>query len=245
MAPQLTREGVGNAANESSLFPSVTEGRSTYTSPLSDILKDLRRKHVVAAAATTGKHMSLIQEEEESVIVGVGSETCTCQKRVNSPSGRSSLFGGASFGREDSVKQLNEFEPSPTNGVDLQMCIHCGKKEPFDPIGEKSQKKSNYARRSTISSKTRPAMMPSQHVAALLECTPHLRHLSLWSTDMQGAGNLNSSRSLLSLVSPSPAPTTSNGEATQVFKLSNMSSSRQGQSTSCFRARFLLVGAFS
>jgi hypothetical protein len=61
-------------------------------------------------------------------------------------------------------------------------------------------------------------MTPPQHAAALLECTPHLRHLSLASTDMQGAGNLSSSRSLLSLVSPSPAhPTTSNGEATQVF----------------------------
>jgi len=210
MAPQLAREGVGNP-NES-LFPSVTEGRSMYTSPLTDILKDLRRKHVVAAAATTGKQMSLIKEDEESL---VGSETCTCQRFG---SGRSSLFGGASFGREESVKQLNEMVESPTKatGDSFLLCIHCGKKEPFDPIGE-MQKPEYHRRSSKISSKTRPGMAAPQHASALLECTPHLRHLSLASMDMQGAGNLNSSRSILSLVTPSPAPTSSTGEATQIF----------------------------
>ena len=213
MDPQLAQ-----VANPNELFPDVTDGRSTYTSPLTDILKELRRKHIVAAAATTGKHMSSIKEDNEESTVG---ETCTCQSpRSSGLSSSSSLFGGASFGREDSVKQLNEMDVSSRGERTFQVCPHCGKKEPFDPIGEvaiSASRKSDYPRRrSSKIVKDRPIMAAPQHAAALLECTPHLRHLSPASTDMQGAGNLSTSRGILSLVSPSPAPPSST-EATLAF----------------------------
>ena len=214
MALQLSNPSVRIHKDDETLFPSITDGRSTYSSPLTDILKDLRRKHIVAATATTGKHMSYIKEEEEEETVGSHGETCTCQATFKSPS---ALFGGASFGRTESVKQLTDMV---STGESFRICQQCGKKEPFDPIGDIQEPRAS-KRASKISikaSSTRPTMAAPHHATALLECTPHLRHLSLASTDMQGAGNLNSSRGILSLVtSPSPTPATATGEATLIF----------------------------
>ncbi len=189
MPLQLSNPSVRINNDVETLFPNITDGRS-----------------IVAAATTTGKHMSYIKEEEDTV---GGGETCTCQTFAKSPS---TLFGGASFGRTESVKQLNDMV---STGESFRMCQQCGKKEPFDPIGEIQEPRKKGA--SKISSKTRPTMAAPQHASALLECTPHLRHLSLASTDMQGAGNLNSSRGILSLVSPSPTPANATGEATLIF----------------------------
>jgi hypothetical protein len=67
MALQLSNPSVRINSDVETLFPNITDGRSTYSSPLTDILKDLRRKHIVAAATTIGKQMSYIKEEEDTV----------------------------------------------------------------------------------------------------------------------------------------------------------------------------------
>jgi hypothetical protein len=68
MALQLSNPSVRINSDVETLFSNITDGRSTYySSPLMDILKDLRLKHIVAAATTTGKHMSYIKEEEDTV----------------------------------------------------------------------------------------------------------------------------------------------------------------------------------
>jgi hypothetical protein len=74
-------------------------------------------------------------------------------------------------------------------------------------------------RNTRAAKKTRVQQNSAHNGGTLSECTPHLRHLALASTDVQGAGNLNSSRgSILCLVYPSrPTPASATGEATLIF----------------------------
>lgn len=244
---QLTDVGHPNK----SFFPAVTDGRSTYTSPLADILKELRRKHVVAAAAaaTTTQHMSVINDTDSDE--HHDGDTCACQSpRRDSfslePKRRSSLFGGASFGREDSAIQLSEMSQSSIGEKTIQLCPNCGKKEPFDPIGEvvmRASRNQVYRRRTSHVARNRPAtaLTEPQHARALLQSTPHLRHLSPPSLDMHGSGNLTSSRSILSLVTSSPTPASS-AERTQMCDFRTcLARSRANQEAASELASFLWV----
>lgn len=232
----------------SCFFPPVTDGRSTYTSPLADILKELRRKHAVAAAATTRQHMSVIKDEDSEE--NHDGDTCTCQSPRRDSFGlgpsRPSLFGGASIGREDSAIQLNEMAQISGGEGTIQLCPTCGKKEPFDPIGEVILRpSSNQGQRRRTSHIARDpsetALTVPQHAKALLLSTPHLRHLSQASLDMQGSGNLTSSRSILSLVTSSPAPA-STAELTQVCDYrTSLARNRANQEAASELSSFLWV----
>jgi hypothetical protein len=108
MALQLSNPSVRINNDVETLFPNITDGRSTYSSPLMDILNDLWRKHIVAAATTTGNtHVCRISRKKK-ILLEVAGETCTCQTFAKLPS---TLFGGASFGRTESVEQLNDILP--------------------------------------------------------------------------------------------------------------------------------------
>lgn len=198
-------------ADDVSFFPEIPDERSSYASPLTDILNDLRRKHVVAAAATTGPHMSLQDSEDNGD--SSNTEICTCRAQsreaVQLGSSRrrtSSLFGGGAFGRVDSMKTLKLEETA--SGV----CSVCGKKGQFDPIGDfvLASGKNRFDRRASVDATRQPsvsALGPPAHAKALLQSTPHFRHLSPTSMDMQGIGNTSSSRGIFGLVLPASKPT--------------------------------------
>jgi hypothetical protein len=198
---------------DTAFFPEIDhDGRSSYSSPLADILSELRRKYVVAAAATSGPRMSLKgPSDQEEIGTSRANDSCTCHTVPVGREGRTRRFGGASFGREESLINLSSLTTS-SSGV----CADCGKKKPFDPIGEvvllASTRKQKHFRHGKGALRVRSGLGPPNHAEALLHTTPHLRHLSPASMDMQGAGNLASSRGILSFVLPtpkaSPNPTT-------------------------------------
>lgn len=190
---------------DSDFFPEIHNGRSKYESPLSPILTELRRKHVVAAAATSGLQMSLNDSSDpwssaesimvrEEVDIFAQSDTCTCnlpRKTVVAPR-RLSLFQRV---RKESV-----------GGVGV--CATCGKRISFDPIGDVVGNRNPRLRRTpdVLGNREIGDMGPPQHAQALLHSTPHLRHLSQASTDMQGAGNLPHARGILGLLRSNSSP---------------------------------------
>jgi hypothetical protein len=84
----------------------------------------------------------------------------------------STLFGGASFGGMESVKfEMTWFLPESR----FECVNSVERPEPFDPIGEIQE----------LRKKTRVQQNSTYNGGTLSECTPHLRHLSLASTDVQ------------------------------------------------------------
>lgn len=210
---------------------------SNAQSPLTPIIVELRRKHVVAAAATTGPNLSwndssdpwtsngisseddAIGHEETDAWDGISNPTsCICTPmQIHRRSSRRKR--SSNFVRQDS---RNGHSARASSNVDL--CEMCGKRRIFDPIsklmtGQQDQPIHTRARSKTLehlgaAHLLRGASSIPEHAKALLNATPHLRHLSPASCDMNASGNLNSSRGLLSLFSNSSSPNPGNVEAT-------------------------------
>ena len=190
-------------------FPEINDERSSYKSPLTPILMELRRKHVVAAAATTGPQMSgdtwsggnFMEDDDDDVDIFNSSTTCNCySQRMSSSRRRRSTI----FDRRDSSSHMNIGKNKPSN-ADLHSL--CGKRKVFDPVGELIAGRGPHStmrpRSNTLeqgASRVTHASAVPEHAEALLHSTPHLRHLSPASTDMQGYGNLNSSRGLFGIL---------------------------------------------
>lgn len=183
--------------SEAPYFPEIGDERSNYKSPIIPILTELRRKHVVtAAAATSGPQMSL-NDASEPLEDGenIFSNTCHChsQQRKN-----------ASRRRRSSVFDRRDLPNSPGRPSSADLCAVCGKRKIFDPIGQ------------VIAGVSRPRLLTleqgalriahgsavPEHAEALLQATPHMRHLTPASTDMQGAGHLNNPRGFLGIILP-------------------------------------------
>jgi hypothetical protein len=186
--------------------PSDHDKSNYRNSPLTPILKELRRKHVVAAAATTGPQLNdsssdpwsvdfSEQDDDDVMDIFLNSGTCTCNSQLKIMRRRSSLFD-----QREMVSTSNR-----TSNADL--CHVCGKRKIFDPIAEviAGRGQGSNIRRPRSNTLEHGALRVThslavpKHAEALLHSTPHLRHLSTASTDLQGSGNLNgfSSRGLM------------------------------------------------
>ncbi len=212
-------------------FP-VRGEKSSYNSPLTDILRELRRKHVVAAAATAGL-MSYTSQGlsghdfwKFSVVDPVdevaSGDLCSCHlpatriswMGVPGPLGRRRLLilGNSGFGRGDGSVGLSRSKMSidATNSNTLsntvKLCPTCGKKKPFDPIGAVN----NFLPPDRVQSKnvldnTTKLIVdgPPEHAQSLLQSTPHLRHLTT-ATDMyHGKKKHGPGNNIFSVVFPS------------------------------------------
>lgn len=194
---------------------------SSIISPIVPILMELRRKHVVAAAATTGPQLndsssdpwsgdSLDNDGDDAMDIFLNSGTCTCNSQLKIRRQRSSLFD-----QRELVSTSNR-----TSNADL--CFICGKRKIFDPIaevieGRRAQHGSNFRRpRSNTAEQgalhvTHSSAVP-KHAEALLHSTPHLRHLSTASTDLQGSGMFSSRGLMFNIMSlPSVVAAVGNG----------------------------------
>jgi hypothetical protein len=209
-------------------FPEINDERAKYKSRLTPILMELRRKHVVAAAASAGPQLSDdswsgedIMEDEDNDIVDIftSSLICSCYGRgMRKARMRKSSF----FNRRDLV--FSSLRPS-----NADLCSNCGKRKAFDPIGEITagrgpsstvRPRSNTLEQGALR-RTHASVVP-EHAEALLHSTPQLRHLSPASTDMQGSGNLNSSRGILGILLPVPTGSKNSsggGDATSASSL--------------------------
>ena len=199
---------------DSSFFPEISNETSKYKSPLIPILMDLKRKHVVAAAATSGPDMSLndssdpwsnTEDHDDETGILFPSSSCNCYlNRKKLGRRRSSLFKGPK----------NNLMLSPED-----ICTTCGKRRPFDPIGNVAAYQKHATRLGASNdpnTSLAAASGPPRHAQSLLHSTPHLRHLSAGSADMQGAGTLNSNRGLLGMLLPNTNQTTQNNIDTNI-----------------------------
>lgn len=193
---------------DTSYFPEINDERSNYISRLTPILMELRRKHVVAAAASAGPQLSDdswsgddVTEDDDKDIVDIFTSSLICS--CYSQGSRKTLLRKSSFfDRKDLL--LSSGRPS-----NADLCLICGKRKVFDPIGEISsgrgpssaaRPRSNTLEQGALRG-THASAVP-EHTQALLQSTPQLRRLSPASTDMQGSGNLNSSRGILGILLP-------------------------------------------
>jgi hypothetical protein len=197
---------IGLSSNSPYLSETVDESSSSK-SPLLNILRELKRKHVVAAAVTSGmpafegssSRGDVLEGEDHAIDVTVSSNVCKCTNRGVHASRLSRSFF---------IDSRNSSSPTVRNS-DPERCITCGKRIIFDPIGEilsdlnhehTLKPRSNTLDQGSILM-TSLTKMP-EHAESLLNSTPHLRHLSPASVDMQGYGNLMNSRGIFSLLIP-------------------------------------------
>jgi len=180
-------------------FPETTDDPSYYVSPILQIVQEIRRTNVAAAAATTGPHIlsdpweDERQEEQES--------RCTCQVVAR----RHSSWAGPRSPTRKSTSTMYQTPPQTTKSEENSslLCPTCGRKRPLenDGFAWARPKPFRYHSSSTLTSEQDEE---PQHAKLLLETTPQLRFLTPDSTDMNGAGH-SSSRNLLHLVLPPDA----------------------------------------
>lgn len=210
----------------------INDARSGVKSQLMPILMDLKRKHAVAAAATTGPPLSddplsgedVIEGDDDEVDILASSWSCSCysQRSSSGPRRRSSMFD---------QKDPSLLSARPSNA---DLCLICGKRKVFDPIGQfvsgRSPNSTIRPRSNTLEQgalRVVRATAVSEHAEALLHSTPHLRHLSPASTDMQGYGSLSSSRSLFGMLLPGSTATNSNSAGGDSIIASSLGSFRE------------------
>lgn len=207
-------------------FPEIIDERSSYLnlSPLTSIIRDLRRKNVVTTAAASGPQMSLLDSSDpwgSSEALGEDHQTtrafCSCLSNISNlrrrsgVMGRSASFGSPMFGYSSSpMKSIPDSDAGseplggPT-GSDAIICPECGmiKNTDYERMDGRSSMRSprQIMRLSSWMDSTRAERLDSpQHAKALLQATPHLRIISPASTDMGGGQPPNN---FLSLILPS------------------------------------------
>ena len=226
---------------DSAFFPEIVHEPSKYESPLTAILSEQKRKHVSAAVSTapnlSGNNDDTTIQVREEIDIFSKSDECNChltKQTVIAPR-RASLFQSK---RRDSLgsgrtcpacgKRL-AFDPIGDTLMNRSPKLAHRSSAPAGSRGNNSGRGGSSVgepdtRRSTgsgggntnISNVVRGpqesgGMGPPQHVQALLETTPHLRHLSQASTDMQGIGNLPNPRSFFGFLLPGGGGGGSNG----------------------------------
>jgi hypothetical protein len=202
-------------------FPEIIDERSSYhsLSPLTAIIRDLRRKNVVTATASSGHQMPLLDSRDpwgssEALVVdeqqtAYGS-LCSCpakgttQRSSFVATRRNSWIGSRKSPRKYSHSirsraDSNKVDEETKSSEGDSICPKCGKVK-TTTVDSKSPSQQRLI--SWLNS-TRLAQVESpRHAEALLQDTPQLRIISSASTDMQGAGS-SSPNNLLSLILPS------------------------------------------
>jgi hypothetical protein len=210
-------------------FPEINDEQSSHldSSPLTDIIQNLKRKNAVTAAATSGSQMSLLDtsdpwgttessQEDRPAAPANQATLCNCQSRARRRgsmefSSPRTLFGYSSPQRNSlNTRQMitrESFMFSESNhyGTSPGICGDCGREKGL--VGDMegiNGMPPRTPRQIRLNSWLESARKERQHAKALLLATPDLRIISQASTDMQGAGGV-ASKGLLGFILPSSA----------------------------------------
>eukprot|EP00980_Cylindrotheca_fusiformis_P012610 scaffold3084_cov144-Cylindrotheca_fusiformis.AAC.58 len=202
-------------------FPEVKDEKSSHhnLSPLTAIIKDLRRKNVVTATAGSGHQLPLLDSSDpwgSSEALGVDEQhmtngsPCACPTKGSAQHSsftaprRNSWIGSRKPSRRfskpikpKSNSQKAEREINSSEGYTI--CPQCGKSKAAT-VDSKSPSQQRLI--SWLNSTRLAQVEPPKHAEALLQDTPQWRIISPASTDMQGASS-SPSNNLLSFLLPS------------------------------------------
>lgn len=204
-------------------FPEIIDERSSSLSlsPLTAIIRDLRRKNVVTATAASGQQMSLLDssdpwgssealgvDENHAGVASYSAPRCSCSvKRTNRRRNESFSFAARrpSLKFSTPIRTKRNGDHNKENGESKvaeqeNPCPICGKEVNSSNYGSRSPGQIRLS--SWLDSTRVPQIETPKHAEALLKDTPQLRIISPASTDMQGAGT-TSPNNLLSMILPS------------------------------------------
>ena len=214
----------------SEYFPEINDDRSSNPnlSPLNEIIQELKRKNVVASAASGGPQLALDTRSDpwgsSAVAFGIADDGVGGDRSSNMLPPHLSSFSAS--GDNDSKlgfcicrKQQHQQEhlvselghkklvPPPQqkqqHADDIDACSNCGKPAPHITDGQDTNTNSTSHRQM---SRLNPWLTapPPKHAEDLLQVTPQLRSISSSSTDMNVAGTSTSNNILGMVMSSTP-----------------------------------------
>ena len=209
------KTNVGNN-HASRYFPEINDDRSSNPnlSPLNEIIQELKRKNVVASAASGGPQLALDSRSDpwgsSEVNFGIGDDgiamSFSSSDRAPTvlPSYKSAFGDGQQQRRGQRQQQhflsepgrKNSVQPHPQNQTNADMHITHGQEANIKATSQRQKSKLNR----WLSSP------PPKHAEELLQVTPQLRIISSSSTDMNVAGISTSKNALSMILSSTPFP---------------------------------------
>jgi hypothetical protein len=228
---QRIKTAAGNS-DTSDYFPEINDDRSSNPnlSPLNEIIQELKRKNVVASAASGGPQLALDSRSDpwgsSAVAFGIADDGVTVSfssgdRASNMLPPRSASFSAS--GDNDSklafctcrkqqqqhfVSKLGHEKLVPPqqqqqHADTIDACSNCGKPAPHITDGQDTNTNSTGHRQM---SRLNPWLSapPPKHAEDLLQVTPQLRSISSSSTDMNVAGTSTSNNILGMVLSSTP-----------------------------------------
>ncbi len=190
-------------------FPEINDDRSSNPnlSPLNEIIQELKRKNVVASAASGGPQLALDSRSDpwgssevadDSVTVSFGGNNRSSTMLPIRPSLLSAF--GNSKGANSTGPQQNQQQENSVPKTQRQQ--HADSKDPHSnggklPANGQDTNPAGHRRKSILNPWL--SAPPPKHAEELLQVTPQLRIISSSSTDMNVAGT-SASNNLLSTV---------------------------------------------
>ncbi len=211
------------AVDSSRYFPEINDDRSSNPnlSPLNEIIQELKRKNVVASAASGGPQLALDSRSDpwgsSEVAFGVENDSGTVSFGGNDRSSKMlpvrpsllSAFGNSKRESSAGLQQLNQNgheslsqksqRQQHGNGKDVRSN---GSKLPHTN-GQDTNTSTTKSRRKSMLNPWVSAP-PPKHAEELLQVTPQLRIISSSSTDMNVAGSPGSNNVLGAVLSSTP-----------------------------------------
>ena len=215
-----------------SYFPEIKDDRSSdpNLSPLNEIIQELKRKNVVASAASGGPQLALDSRSDpwgsSEAVLGIADDDVTVSFGRRGPA--STIFphpqtsSSIPFGDNDSrvnycgceqqqqqksVTSISREEISPLAQQQRKerknKCPDCGKLPlPANHIQDTSTNPTSPWQKPRLNPWLIPP--PPKHAKDLLQVTPQLRIISSSSTDMNVAGSSSSNNALSMILSSTP-----------------------------------------
>ena len=207
--------------NEASrYFPEINDDRSSNPnlSPLNEIIQELKRKNVVASAASGGPQLALDSRSDpwgssevadDSVTVNFGGNDRPSTMLPIRPSLLSAFGNHDSKGANSAGPQQGQQQGHENSAPKSQRQQHVDSKDPrsnggkLPANGQDTNTNPAAHRRKSILNPWLSAP-PPKHAEELLEVTPQLRIISSSSTDMNVAGTSASNNLLSTVLSSTP-----------------------------------------